>query len=463
MSKNYLLVSIEKFGNVILKTVGMIILARVLSPNDFGLYGMVFILVGLGNVIVDSGMGGAIIKKNSPTDIDYSTILVFNVIVSILLWILISLASPMIADFYSEPELESVVKLLGLTLIIRSFAITPVTKLTKSLNFRVQIYITSSSYLIAFIIGLILATKGYGVYALVYISLIESLFTSILSYIAIKSLPKFRFSMAIFKEHYRFGSRLMCSSIIKITYESSIGVIFGKFYGAYLLGLYSQANKVNEIFINTSSTIIDKVTFPILSAKLNKGECCLNYMRKLLVLVVFFSAFICTQLSFSSEQIIKILLGNKWVESSEILKIISFAGIGMLIEGVSRSFLKAHGLAGLILNLELQKRLISICTILLIIPFGVHYILISYVILTVASALINMIYLGTHTRYKFKRQIADLWFIGVAFCLLNIALKWGSEYHAFEDIFKIAFGLIFSVIIYFPLNYLYYRKQFNLP
>ena len=193
--KNYLWVAIEKFGGVFLKVIGMILLARILTPTDFGLFGMIFVISALGQVFVDSGMGGALIKKKYATECDYITVFSFNIFVSSAIWLMLYFTSDVIAKFYNEERISQLVPLLGLVLVIRSLTLVPVTKLTKELNFKVQSNISLVSYIIAFIFGYIMAMRGFGVYALVYMSIFEVTIYCFLIFYYSKYKPKIGFNV----------------------------------------------------------------------------------------------------------------------------------------------------------------------------------------------------------------------------------------------------------------------------
>lgn len=453
--KNYLWVIVEKFGNILLKTIGMIILARMLTPDDFGLFGMVYIFVSLGNVIVDSGMGGALIRKEAPTKTDYSTVFLFNLLISLILWLTLSLLANHIADFYDQEELLSVVPLLSAVIVIRSLSLLPITKMTKELEFKVQANISLLSYSLSFCIAVFFAYKDYGVYSLVILSLVEAMLICCFSYYKTSFYPLLSFSVTSFKEMYAFGSKLMLASLIRTIYESSLSVIFGKSFGINLLGYYYQANKVNSLFITTTTVIVNKASFPILVKDISNDKKSMQNMRSLLKIACWICFFISMVMSLLSLQIVGLLFGDVWSESGWMLGIISFAGFGMIVEAVTRSFLKAYGFAGTILKLELYKRLFGLIIIFISIPFGIKWVLVAYVLSTVLSAIFNLIQVAKKTQYKLKSLFKDiltpLLYSTISYVFANFILSM----LALSDILTIVSMLLILVVVYSPVLYSY--------
>lgn len=405
---NYIWVIVEKFGGVLLKVIGMMLLARVLTPTDFGLFGMVFVVSALGMVIIDSGMGGALIKKRNVENVDYSTVFTFNLVVSIALCSCFYFSSGFIADFYNEEKLKEVIPLLSMVLIVRALTLIPVTQMTKALQFKLQTQMSLVSYILAFSIGYYMAHQNYGVLALVYLSFFDALFYCVLMYIFSKYKPSFFFDITSFKELYPFGVKLSAASLIRTLYENSLNIVVGKVFGPQLLGFYYQASKINDIFLSTTTSVINKAAFPILVDFSDTPKLMKNKMQRLLTNVCWLTFLICILLSLNAESIILIMFGEQWIDSAWNLAIISLAGFGMIVEATTRCFLKSHGLADVILKLEFKKRSIGILIVLISSVFSLQWMLWAYVITTFISSLLNMIEVSRATEYKFFMQTTDI-------------------------------------------------------
>ncbi|MCF2825870.1 MULTISPECIES: lipopolysaccharide biosynthesis protein [unclassified Pseudoalteromonas] len=405
---SYIWVIVEKFGGVLLKVLGMMLLARVLTPTDFGLFGMVFVLSAFGMVLIDSGLGGALIKKRDVKNVDYSTVFTFNLIVSIALCCCFYFSSGLIADFYNEEKLKEVIPLLSIVLIIRALTLIPVTKMTKSLQFKIQTQMALISYILALSIGYYMARQNYGVLALVYISLFDALFYCVLMYVFSRYKPSFSFDITSFKELYPFGIKLSAASLIRTFYENSLNIVVGKVFGPQLLGFYYQASKINDIFLSTTTSVINKAAFPILVDFSDTPKLMKSKMKILLTNVCWLTFLICILLSLNAENIILIMFGEQWLDSAWMLAIISLAGFGMIVEATTRCFLKSHGLADVILKLEFKKRAIGVFVILMSSFFSLQWMLLAYVFTTLISSLLNMMEVSKATKYKFLMQVRDI-------------------------------------------------------
>ncbi|ENK2331198.1 lipopolysaccharide biosynthesis protein [Vibrio alginolyticus] len=448
---HYLWVGIEKFGVVLLKVIGMILLARVLNPNDFGLFGMVYVITALGQVLIDSGMGGALIKKMDANEEDYVTVFTFNLLVSILIWTILYFMSDLIALFYNEEQLTDIIPLLATVLVIRALSIVPVTKLTKSLNFKKQSKIVLSSYFISLLVGYYLAINEFGVYSLIFMSICEVSIFFVFIMHASKYKLKVGFNLNSFRDLYGFGLKLSIASIIRTFYENVLNVFIGKLYGSVSLGFYYQARKVNDVFIGTTTNIINKAAFPILVNEIKRDGDVKLKMRGLISNVCWLTFIVFVLFSVHSMEVISLILGKDWLESAWILKIIVLSGFGMIIEATTRCFLKSYGFAGIILKLEIKKRLIGVFVISLSSFFGVVGMLVAYVLTTIVSSFLNMYEVDKITEYSMREQLLDIFkplsfsFFVYAYCEL---FKYYSS--VFElDVFIYIFGLFIPVFIYF--------------
>lgn len=451
---NYFWVVVEKFGGVLLKLIGTILLARVLTPSDFGLFGMIFVLSSLGQVLVDSGMGGALIKKHTPDEKDYTTVFTFNLAVSAAIWLLFYALSPVISDFYDEQRLNDLIPLLVLTLVIRSLTLVPVARLTKQLNFKIQSALTLSSYIIAFFVGYALAISGYGVLALVYMSITEAVVFCCSIYIYSKYLPKIGFNKKSFKELYPFGVKLSLASVIRTCYENSLNVIIGKLFGTQLLGLYYQANKVNSIFVGTTTVVINKTAFPILAKSINEKKFVKDKMKLLLSSVCWLTFIVFVMFSTNSELIVTTAFGSQWIGSANMLSIISLAGFGMVVEALTRCYLKSYGYAGEILKLELVKSTTGIIIILLsILLEELNYLLTAYVISTIVSSVLNMLKVAELTEYSFSEQVSDISKPLISAIIVYIYIIYVHSLTDHNLIYMLLISVIFPVTIYFFLAY----------
>lgn len=447
---NYFWVSIDKFGNVILKTIGIIIIARILSPENFGVFSVASTFIAFANVIVDSGLGGALIKKQDANEKDFSTVFIFNLTLSIVLYIFICLFSKNISEYFNIVELNSVIPLISLLLIIKSLSLIQITYLTKELKFKVQAKISFISYLISFVFGYYFACNGFGVFSLVYMSLIEAIILLTLYTYVGKVFPKLYFSLSSFKEMYSFGFFLMLSSILKTAYENALSLILTKNFGAVQSGYYYQANRVNQIFVNTVTTIINKAAFPIIVKSINDNNKSFLEMQKVCRFSCAVCFFIFAIISVYSQTIISILFGEKWIKSAPMLSIIILSGYGMIVESLTRSYLKSYGKASLIFKLEVLKRSLGLSLIVFCLQYDLKVILWAYVISTIMSALINIYTTTNNVPYKTRILLYD---IGLPLFTSLVVLFLGNYIVSNFIFFSSLIGMFFYTTVSFVTSF----------
>lgn len=406
--RNYFWVFLEKLGFIFIKLLSLVILARELNPSDFGVYGLAAVVVSIGSVLIDSGMGGALIKKKSPSVDDYSTVFTFNLCLSFFIAIVVIISADSISSFYNLPELQEVLFATSGVIVLKAFSLIQVVKLTKSFNFKTQTYIYLICSFIAFLLAWWLASNNFGYWALVWQQVIESLLVSIALIISTCYIPKLRFSKASFVELFGFGGKLMLSSIVRTMYEGGVAILLGKYFSISIVGYFVQANKIIDLTIKTLTQIVDKVSFPILVGILFESKkLFLEEVRRLNTLICFIGFFVALLLFVNSNSIVNLVLGEKWNDSIWIIQLMSVAGIGVIIESFSRTILKAHGDANAILISELVKRLVSFTLLFLAIPFGFEFFVYLYVCITLLGACFNMIVLQKYLSYSFLQQIKD--------------------------------------------------------
>ncbi|MGY5773431.1 lipopolysaccharide biosynthesis protein [Vibrio antiquarius] len=441
---SYIWILLEKSGLMLVRLITVIILARILEPHDFGLFSMVAIIVSLSNVLIDSGLSGAIIQKKNINKEYYHTAFSFNIVVALILSLTIFFSSDFIASFYNEPKLIDIVKVLALTIIIKSFATIHCAKLTKDLVFKNQAIIYIFSSLVSAIIGVFLALKGAGYWALVTIQIIESFLVSTLFFICSDYKPKIYFSKDKFIDLFSFGGRLMVSSLIFTIYQNSVNIVLGRKFGAVELGYYSQSQKINEMYLNTLTLIIDKAIFPKLSKLSDDLVAFKEMVYKVVPIVALLSFFIFSFVFVSSDWIILCLLGEGWDNSVDILRLLSLSAFGLTIESYSRCFIKSMGEVKVILKQELYKRVLGIILILISSYHGMYTVIYTLLLLSILNALVNSISVCKILKINIISYYRLLLF-PIIFSLLGVFC---SFYLFPDDFIKRTFAFLFIYILF---------------
>ncbi|WP_345100858.1 lipopolysaccharide biosynthesis protein [Mucilaginibacter panaciglaebae] len=383
---------LDRFGSQIILLANTIILARLLSPRDFGLISILYIFMNISSAFVDSGMGGGLIRKQSLSDIDCSTFFLFNVGVALIFYVGLYMLAPVVAQFYQEPLIVILLRLLSITIVINSFALIQKVLLIKNLKFK---YVTRSSLFASFFstaVAIFCAWKGLGIWSLIILQLCQSMVNVCLLWLYCNWMPRFQFSKSSFLEMYAFGAGLFFTSIVNLVFANIYQPIIGKFFSVSSSGYFYQAKRLYEVPVLSISSVVDSVTYPILvKYQSDIKELAGNY-QKLIKLLVFVVIPLTVSISLLSRSIVLILLGQKWLFSAQLLRILSFSGIFLILETINGSILKVQGRTKLIFKLELFKKLIIIVNIVIFCQFGLTALVYGVVINSVISFMINQLF-----------------------------------------------------------------------
>lgn len=243
-----------------------LVLARLLSPDEYGIMAMLAIFLAISNSIVDSGFSSALIRKNDVVELDYNTTFYFNLIVSFFLYCLLYISAPFISDFFSEPLLIPVTRVLGIVLIVNACSIIQRTILVKAVDFKTQTKISLISSISSGVIGVSMALCHCGVWSLVGLQLSRQVLNSLFLWIYGKWKPLWEFSYRSFKEMFGFGSKLLLSGLIDTIYKNIYYIVIGRFYSAAQLGQYTRAEQFTSIFSSNLTSVIQRVSYPVLSS-----------------------------------------------------------------------------------------------------------------------------------------------------------------------------------------------------
>lgn len=270
--KGILWSGIERFSTAGVNFIIGLIIARLLSPKEYGIIAMLSIFMAISQSVIDSGFSNALIRKQDRKEIDYSTAFMFNLVAGIIMYLFLYIASPYIAVFYQLPILEDVTKVVGTTLIIGSFSIVQQSILTIRVDFRTQMWVSLIAAVISGGVGILMAICGFSVWALVGQMITVSLLRSVLLWIVVKWKPTTGFSKDSFRYLFGYGSKLLAAGLLETIYRNLYSIIIGKFYQAKSLGLYNRGEQIASYFPSNVTGIIQRVTFPVFSAIQDEKE-----------------------------------------------------------------------------------------------------------------------------------------------------------------------------------------------
>lgn len=385
-----------------------IILARLLSPQEFGLIGMIMVFISISLSFISAGFNTALIRKINCTQRDYSTVFYFNLVAGFLLFTLLQITAKPISHFFHEPLLKNVLKVLSIILIIDSFSVIQRTILTKQLNFKLQAKISIIASIISGIISIFLALIGYGVWSLVIQKISMQIINTTLLWLWNSWRPRFIFSKSSFNELFGFGSKLLISGLIDTIYRNIYYLVIGKFFSAADLGYYTKANEFQSIPSQQLNNIIGKVSYPILSIIQNDKERLKQNYKVLIRTTMYITFILMIGMASVSESLVLVLIGEQWRDSIVYLQMLCFVGMMFPLHSLNLNMLQVQGRSDLFLKLEIIKKIIAIPTIVIGVFWGIKIMILGMMFNTVIAYYLNSYWSGRMLYYHFYEQVKDV-------------------------------------------------------
>lgn len=385
-----------------------IILARLLSPEEYGLIGILTIFISVFNVIVDSGFTNALIRKQDATEVDYSTVFYTNLVVSIFMALALFFCAKPIAHFFERDELVALTQVMSCIVVINALCIVQKARTTKAIDFKTQTKVTAIASIVSGVIGISMAYTGYGVWALVGQQISSQLLTTTFFWLFNRWMPKLLFSWESFKEMWSFGWKLLASSLIDTAWKEVYQVVIGKCYAPATLGLYTRAKQFADLCSSNLTTVIYRVSYPVLSSiQDDKARLKSAYQRviKTTMLPTFALMF---GMAACAKPMILCLIGEKWVGCVPILQIICTYGALYPLHAINLNMLQVQGRSDLFLKLEIIKKIIAIVPLLLGIFIGIYFMLVGSLVVSIVSYYLNAYYSGPFLNYSIKEQVKDI-------------------------------------------------------
>lgn len=385
-----------------------IVLARILTPKEFGLIGMITVFISLSESLINSGFSQALIRKKDCTETDYSTVFYFNLATGILFFGILYAAANSISSFFNEPQLESLVQVLGIILIIDSLTLIQRTTLAKRIDFKLQTKISVISSLFSGGLGIAMAYNGFGVWSLVYKTLSQQFMNSLLLWIWNKWRPMMIFSIKSFKELFTFGYKLLLSGLIDTTYRNLYYLIIGKYFSAQELGFYTRAQMFNDLPSANLTGIMSRVTFPVLAqlqedpVKLKAGY------KRMIKAIMFISMILMAGLAVIAEPLVIFLIGEKWRPSVLYLQLLTFVGMMFPLHALNLNMLNVQGRSDLFLKLEIIKKIFAIPVIVIGVFWGIKVMILGMWVNTLIGYYLNSYWSGKFINYSIREQIIDI-------------------------------------------------------
>lgn len=440
--------SIERFSVQGIQFLIMIIMARLLSPNDYGLIGMLTVFISIAQSLIDSGFSQALIRKQNRTETDNSTVFYFNIGVGICIYLLFYLIAPLISQFYNTPELTAIMRVISLGIIFNSLAVVQRALLTIQINFKTQAKASLIAAIASGIIGIIMAYKGFGVWSIVMLQLVNLSLNTILLWSFTGWHPTSKFSKDSFCELFAFGSKLLASGILDTLYRNIYLIAIGKLFTASRLGYYTRAQQFSDFPSSNLTGVLQRVTYPILCKIQDDTERLAQAYRKFLRISAFLIFPLMVGLSAVSEPFILLLLKEQWHFAAVILQIISFASMWYPIHAINLNLLQVKGRSDLFLRLEIIKKILGITILCVTVPIGLIAMCYGQIVSSLIALVINTYYTGKLINVGFIRQMKDLTPTLVLVVTMWIIIHFGILPFCSNNIIKLITGIIIGIIYY---------------
>jgi len=399
---------IDQFANLGITFIVGIILARLLSPREFGLIGMITVFIAVSESFINSGFSQALIRKKDCTQTDYSTVFFFNILVGVVLFIILFFSAPAIAKFFNEPELKSIVQVLGFVLIISSITLIQRTILTKRIDFKLQARISVIASVGSGIIAIIMAYNSFGVWSLVMQRLIKEAFNSVLLWLWNRWKPMLVFSNQSFNELFGFGSKLLLVGLIDTLYRNIYFIVIGKYFSAQELGFYTRADQFKSLPSKNLNNIIGRVSYPVLSTMQDDIPRLKSNYVKLIRSTMFITFILMLGMAAVAEPMVIVLIGEKWRPSIIYLQMLCFVGMMYPLHALNLNMLQVQGRSDLTLKLEIIKKILAVPIIIIGIIWGIKIMIAGMMVNTLIAYYFNSFWSGKLIGYSIKQQIADV-------------------------------------------------------
>ncbi len=417
--------ALQKYSTMFIRFFSGIILARLLTPYDYGCIGMLSIFMVLADTFIDGGFGSALIQKKRPTQEDYSTIFWWNLGMAALMYAILFISAPVIARFYNTPILCVVLRVQGIVLFTHALNLIQQNKLKKKLNFKLLSIVSIVITVINLVITIILAYKGFGVWALVAQNLIGSALYSLIFWFYVKWRPSWIFSWKSFKELFDFGFYMFLTHLINSFSGQIQGLLIGKKYNPSTMGYYSKASGTESLASHSISSIMTQVTYPLF-AEVQDDKVVLSNMIKRLSMTLSYITFpMMFILLLCAKPLFVLLYSDRWLQSIPYFQVLCFAGLAGCLQSANLQAIAAIGKSKTMFVWTLLKRGVGIGAIVLgMVFFGMKGLLGGMVLNAWFSYFVNIGLVSKHVGYKFWRQILDLLPVGIV-ALIAAAVSFG--------------------------------------
>lgn len=450
----------ERIGAQCVSFIVSIVLARLLLPADYGLVTMVTIFITIANVFVSNGFGESLVQKKDADNVDFSTIFYFEIVFSFGIYMILFITAPYIADFYNEPVLCNVLRVFALRVPLAGINSVQQAYVKKKMIFKKFFFSTIIGTIVSAVVGIALAYRGFGVWALIAQYLCNSVMDTVILWVTVKWRPNLVFSVTRLKELVAYGWKIMAAGLINSFYSQLRSLVIGKVYTASDLAYYNRAQQFPQLLVTNVNASIDGVLFPAMSNEQNDKERIVKIMRRSIKISSFVLFPLMVGLAVVSTPLIRLILTEKWLPCVPYLQVICIQFMLQPIQTANLQAIKALGRSDLFLKLEIIKKIVGILSILMVMRMGVMAIAVTEVLYSVYASVINASPNKKMLGYGYKAQIIDI-FPAVSLSLVMGIIVNLYNYLQCPDIMILVLQVITGAIIYMASAYIFKIESFS--
>lgn len=465
MKKNKIISSLiwkflERSGTQVVQFIIQLILARLLIPEDYGVIAIVTVFIAIANVFVQTGFNTALIQKEEVDDIDYSSVFYLSLFVALIIYVIIFFVSPYIANFYNQPVLIPVFRILSITLFFGAVNSIQHAVVARNMQFKKYFFSSLGGIILSAIVGIILAYKNFGVWALVAQQLVNIISIMTILWFTVKWRPKLLFSFNRLKVLFSFGWKLLCSALIDTIYNNIYDLVIGKKYNSQSLAFYNRGKQFPGVIVQNLDGAISSVMLPALSKEQKNKEKVKRMVRRSIVTSSYFIFPITIGLAVVAEPLIRVVLTDKWIECVPFLQLLSLSYAFWPIHTSNLQAINALGRSDIYLKVEIVKKLLGITVLLITIPMGLIPMAIGQVFASFICMYINCFPNKKLINYSFSEQFKDI-LPSLLISLIMGILVYFISFLKLSSILILGIKTILGIAIYIILSVLFKLESFE--
>ncbi len=413
--------ALQKYSTMFIQFISGIILARLLTPYDYGCIGMLMIFIVLSESFIDGGFGSALIQKKHPTQEDYSTIFFWNIAMASVLYTVLFFSAPAISRFYNIPLLCSVLRVQGIIFFVYAFNVVQRNQLRKMLNFKVLSTVATMTSVVALVVTVLMAYYGFGVWSLVTQMILVAAIPAVVFWFYLKWRPSWKFSWQSFKELFGFGSFMFLTHILNQFGQQIQGLLIGKFFNPTTMGFYSKAQNTENLASLSISSVMTQVTYPLYAEVQDNRKSLGNMIKRITMTLAFLSFPLLFILILLAKPIFILLYSDRWIQSVPIFQVLCIAGLAGCLQSINLQAISAIGKSRTMFVWTLVKRIVGVTAVFTGLLFwDMKGLLLGVVFNYWFSYFVNIGLVSKHIGYKWYQQVKDLFPVAMASAVITL-------------------------------------------